>query len=239
MHLLLLLVAGLAAPLAAQNPLVVSTDSLAYNAGQRAIRLDNPTDSTIVVDSLRIRSTTTTYGGWGVTATDDDGQYLLFCILIRDYSSPDTCGPVPVNAEATVNLEVHFDPCPVCRGSGPLNVHHLEIFAAGDPMPLLVALDATGIVDTEESPAAGALALRVGPNPASDVITVSYRLDAPTTVRWAVADALGRTVRTGVDEPSAGNQSFELDTRSLAPGAYIVRLSTSDRVATRVFTVEH
>jgi hypothetical protein len=74
-------------------------------------------------------------------------------------------------------------------------------------------------------------ALRVIPNPARSRASVDVLLDAPTRVKIAVYDVLGREVADLVAGAlPAGRSSFDLDTGSLAAGSHLVRaiLESSD-----------
>jgi hypothetical protein len=70
------------------------------------------------------------------------------------------------------------------------------------------------------------------PNPSRGSVTVPYGLDAPSAVRLAVYDALGREVAVLVDGPvAAGAHAAALDGASLPAGVYLVRLTTDGGLA--------
>ncbi|OZC02185.1 sialate O-acetylesterase [Rubricoccus marinus] len=76
------------------------------------------------------------------------------------------------------------------------------------------------------------------PNPTRGALRVPFSLDAAQEATVAVYDALGRRVAVLADGPlAAGAHDLTLETSSLAPGLYIVRLSATDTVLTRRFTV--
>jgi hypothetical protein len=65
------------------------------------------------------------------------------------------------------------------------------------------------------------------PSPASSMATFSYSLPVPTAVTIELVDMLGRvvcTVARGVQ--ASGRYSIPIDASPLAPGAYIIRLSS-------------
>ncbi|HEX9950998.1 MAG TPA: T9SS type A sorting domain-containing protein [Rubricoccaceae bacterium] len=77
------------------------------------------------------------------------------------------------------------------------------------------------------------------PNPATSASRVSLRVDAAQTVTATVVDALGRTVQTAFAGALAVGQSQEIavDTATLAPGVYVVRVSGETFTATRRLVV--
>ena len=67
------------------------------------------------------------------------------------------------------------------------------------------------------------------PNPSAGRATVAFSVEAETTVRLTVLDALGREVAVLADGPvEAGPHTAELDGAALPAGTYLVRLVTSD-----------
>lgn len=77
-------------------------------------------------------------------------------------------------------------------------------------------------------------ALRVAPNPVHTTGRLTYGLDRPGRVRVTLHDALGRTVAVLVDAAAHGEGEHDVgvDVASLAPGLYLARLVTDDRVET-------
>ena len=71
------------------------------------------------------------------------------------------------------------------------------------------------------------------PNPVRERATVRYELPTERAVTVAVYDALGRKVRTLVDEAQSGRQEVTLAARGLASGVYFVRMRAGDFVASR------
>lgn len=84
----------------------------------------------------------------------------------------------------------------------------------------------------------GGYAFDLFPNPASEDVTVRYRLPAPERVTLRVYDLLGREVQTilrDVEQP-AQQHVMKLQ-RALAAGMYIVRLEAGPYVASRLLVV--
>lgn len=76
------------------------------------------------------------------------------------------------------------------------------------------------------------------PNPAFGSADVAFSLGAPGRATVEVFNILGQRVLTVVDgEFAAGSHEVAVDTRSLASGVYVYRLSAGDYVATRRMTV--
>ena len=91
---------------------------------------------------------------------------------------------------------------------------------------------------SDAPPSAAGPLLSVAPNPASGPTTLSYTLAVPGAVRLTVSDALGRVVAVVAEgERGAGLHTASLDARPLAPGLYVVRVSTGGTVTARTLTV--
>ena len=67
------------------------------------------------------------------------------------------------------------------------------------------------------------------PNPFRTAATIRYEVPRRTHVRLAVYDALGRRVRTLVDEEQKGRQEVSFAAEDLASGTYFYRLEADDR----------
>lgn len=75
------------------------------------------------------------------------------------------------------------------------------------------------------------------PNPANDQLTVGLELEASSTLRWQVLDAMGRVVIDRAAGQRAGQVRERIDVRALAEGTYVLRASWSDGRAEQRFTV--
>ena len=94
------------------------------------------------------------------------------------------------------------------------------------------------LVSTIDSdPAAHHQSMKVWPNPFYDHVFVSYSLDAYTPVELVVFDLLGRAVvrLNGLTRPS-GEHTEMLDLADLPAGRYFLRLTTPDRIHTKILT---
>lgn len=98
------------------------------------------------------------------------------------------------------------------------------------PIPVTISTDAER---QAELPAALALDQNY-PNPFNPVTVIPYTLMEPGRVSLRVYDALGRSVRTLVDESqAAGTHTVHFDARDLPSGMYFYTLYTAKRQATR------
>lgn len=79
------------------------------------------------------------------------------------------------------------------------------------------------------------------PNPATDVLTVSYELGQRSSVAMEVVDLLGNQVVVLRNEGAkgAGAHQTQVDVQDLNNGAYFLKLSTTDGVKTVSFIVAH
>ena len=123
--------------------------------------------------------------------------------------------------------------------------NHLQ--AAAGPSPAKDAPPALApstppafVVDGEGGPSDGEALLVVGayPNPARDRAHLAYVLNAPRAVRAVLFDVSGREVAVLHDGPQpAGAYALDFDTRGLAAGLYLVRISDGTTPASRTVTV--
>jgi hypothetical protein len=99
-------------------------------------------------------------------------------------------------------------------------------------------IEGAGSTATEGSGASAALRLNVpAPHPLRAGARVGYTTDGGAAT-LALYDALGRRVALLASGPHAdGDHTATLDARGLAPGAYVLRLSTPRGSAARVVTV--
>ena len=87
-----------------------------------------------------------------------------------------------------------------------------------------------------ETPALARLGAAV-PNPAADAARVALTVDRPQHVRAELFDALGRSVGVVLDAVVDAPRDLVVDTRALAPGVYVLRVSADTFVASRRVTV--
>lgn len=106
-----------------------------------------------------------------------------------------------------------------------------------DHLPLVADFALRAPTASEAEPGASRLSPPT-PNPTSGAVSFSYRLARGGPVSLIVVDALGRTVATVEDSVRpAGDHTATLPAGLLAPGAYLVRLRSSDGVEARRLTV--
>lgn len=94
-------------------------------------------------------------------------------------------------------------------------------------------------VATEAGPAGARLSISASsPNPVRTASTISFSTEAPVDARVAVYDVLGREVAVLADGAfTSGSHSLRFDASALAPGAYVVRLTTDRATVSRTVSV--
>ena len=101
----------------------------------------------------------------------------------------------------------------------------------------VVGLDLNPVA-AEANPAAQSLRLSPPhPNPASTSVAFALDIVEPHSVRVEAFDVLGRRVAILHDGPMATSASLQLDTSTLRPGIYVLRVTAGTMRATRRFTV--
>jgi len=115
---------------------------------------------------------------------------------------------------------------------------------AGAPALTGVAVTPAGTVvatAADESARPEAAGVRLGvpaPNPARGAASVTFALGQAGRATVEVYDVLGRRVATPFDGvASAGETAVRFGADALAPGVYVLRLTTDAGAATRTFTV--
>lgn len=76
---------------------------------------------------------------------------------------------------------------------------------------------------------------RLYPNPAKDFITIDYNLENSTNLAIDLYDAQGRILESLSSGRNQGGDSQNYDVSQLPKGLYLVRINTTDGVATRKF----
>ncbi len=90
---------------------------------------------------------------------------------------------------------------------------------------------------TAATPETSALSLTASPVPARAAATLRFSLATPGPARLTVYDLLGREVARPFDGWAAGQTATTLDVSALAPGVYVVRLTTGGASITRTLVV--
>ncbi|WP_412067819.1 hypothetical protein [Rubrivirga sp. IMCC43871] len=93
-----------------------------------------------------------------------------------------------------------------------------------------------GVAVAETGGPEATVAVRIGPNPTTGPLRVSFALAAPGEASLAVYDVLGREVASARGRLGAGPQHLALDA-TLPAGVYVWRLAVGDQVETGHVTV--
>ncbi len=127
-----------------------------------------------------------------------------------------------------------------CRPTNPPHPYY-DFTVNGFDLDAVVALHTVALDPTAvraDNRPTGFRLLDAAPNPFNPTTAISYQLSAISQVNLQVFDALGRQVRTLVDETqSAGLHSVPFDAVGLPSGAYLVRLTAGREIATRRVTL--
>lgn len=78
--------------------------------------------------------------------------------------------------------------------------------------------------------------LTLSPNPASDHINAKLHFEKPNNVNFVIADIQGRVLQFE-SHKGVSKESFDFNTSKLAPGTYLMRISTDDGTRTKKFVV--
>lgn len=81
------------------------------------------------------------------------------------------------------------------------------------------------MVATNEQ-AAAALQLQASPNPATDLVRVTFTAASAAPVQLSLTNLLGQTLQNRTVESAAGQNSFDLNLQGLPIGTYLVRIQT-------------
>lgn len=144
---------------------------------------------------------------------------------------------IQLGADETVRLMVDY-----VNTSGPAQLTLLinSIDVPEQPIPAEWLRPATLVVGddaAETAPLTFELA-EPYPNPMTETVTLSFTLTEAAPVRLELMDALGRTVRTLVDERRArGRHTVRMDGQGLASGLYVCRLVAGSNQATQRLVV--
>ncbi|MEL6614666.1 MAG: right-handed parallel beta-helix repeat-containing protein, partial [Bacteroidota bacterium] len=168
--------------------------------------------------------------GWTATLVDTETQTSVPLAEPGDYRFTVTVEEGASDAR-TMALGLPLLPAPTMasRSSGAADT--------GDRFALLLS---RGTVVSTEAPAGDVFGIRApAPNPTRGTTRVRFSLAEAGEVRVSVHDLLGREVAVLADGTySAGPHDATLDSRTLAPGVYVVRLAQSAQTdATRLTVV--
>jgi len=86
--------------------------------------------------------------------------------------------------------------------------------------------------DTEQN-----IALQLSPNPATDELLVEYNCVSAADAIVEIIDMFGRVVATVQQPCSQGRNNIMMPVRSLASGVYTLRVTNTQTIVTRSFTI--
>lgn len=139
------------------------------------------------------------------------GPWLLCLTLTDDQGCTDTyCDSVSVDDNGLLN-QLQFIPNgpdqPMRSGGFTLNVRHGLATGIATPAPLEME--------------------RTWPNPVTDELNISFGSRGSAELELTVSDAMGRTVLRERQHANAGENLVRLNTTTLEPGLYLLRLGNS------------
>lgn len=102
----------------------------------------------------------------------------------------------------------------------------------GGDLPSTTVLTLTNVnTSVGDHDKTGLSAVQVFPNPASDIVTVSYMLDKSTVITSELLEITGKKVSTlGSSEQNAGPHAHFFDVKAIPPGIYFLKISTGEKV---------
>lgn len=89
------------------------------------------------------------------------------------------------------------------------------------------------VTTTDDKPLAES-AMRIMPNPVSDMLNLAVRFDKPTNATITIADMSGRVIEFE-DREGLTNDNLSYPVRQLAPGTYLARIATAEGTLTKKF----
>ena len=117
--------------------------------------------------------------------------------------------------------------------NGNLSVNYDDIHAG-----ISEALEADGCFSALPEEPTTEITLDLYPNPATDIVTVSYFLPTPSAVNLEIYSCTGElVVKQELNSNQSGNLSSELDVNELSEGVYFFKLRTNQMVETKKFII--
>ena len=166
----------------------------------------------------------------------DAGQRFTVFLRVAETGRVAFRGEIKPEAGATVEQSVQFRTV----GADPASFTLELVAEAGSVAAPSDGAEVIGTLDFTKG-GAGLRAdapLAAYPNPAAGSATLAFAVAEPTEARVVVYDALGREVARPVDGEVEGQVTAALDASALAPGLYVVRLTTdSGRAETERLSV--
>ncbi len=164
-----------------------------------------------------------------LTASDPEEDILTFTISSGNsdeaFSLDETTGVITVNDQEKLDFEETESFSLVVRVSDGLLFSEaalvIDLIDVEDPLSL------------EES-----IELKVFPNPASDLLTISFSLESSEAVELALTDMTGRLIRK-VDHRYTNTILEKWDLKPLRPGHYILQIRSKSRFLTEKILIIH
>jgi hypothetical protein len=177
----------------------------------------------------------------GTNNTGEEQRFTLFFVIegtgaISSYSRVAKRGEVKLNdgESATNKFSLRT------KDTDPDGTYELVLLAelGSVPAPTGSAIELDRVTFTKGGGLLrSAEDLSVFPNPATDVATLRFAVDAETAATVTVYDALGRQVLVAHEGVAAGVVEAEVNAAALPAGLYVARLVTDSRTETLRFSV--
>ena len=234
--------------------------------GGAALVADEPGDTFVLrlgigddgLDSFDGADVVSPLGGTlaAVGVTGDDALWSALSVGDVMRGSPVTV-PLAVSVPEAGSYEIALESMPGTIGNRPVIVEIFDgmtpsVLEDGAPVVFEATADDTapgaitgrfsvrvslGVGVATEDAALESASLAVYPNPSASVATVALEVAESVAVRVAVYDALGREVAIAFEGAATGRVEATIDTRRLAPGAYVVRATGDGFVQALPLTV--
>lgn len=145
--------------------------------------------------------------------------------------------PVQINAKESFTTTVQFKPTEEGEFSDEVHLYVMdyEVRATLQGVGITVATVSVGEADI-----AAPVALSAYPNPADNVLTLSYTMPTIAHARLVLCNILGHEVQVLADGlQQAGHQTVPVASELLAPGVYFCRLTVGGVTSTVAVTIVH
>jgi len=106
----------------------------------------------------------------------------------------------------------------------------------GDDLSAVLRMYISLVTTTDEKPLSES-ALKVFPNPVSDIVRLAVEFDQPTDATVTIADINGRVIKLE-DRQGLTNEQLTYNLAHLAPGTYLARIATKEGTRTIKFVVQ-
>lgn len=106
----------------------------------------------------------------------------------------------------------------------------------GDDLSAVLRMYISLVTTTDEKPLPES-AMKVFPNPVSDIVRLAVEFDQPTDATVTIADINGRVIKLE-DRQGLTNEQLTYNLSHLAPGTYLARIATKEGTRTIKFIVQ-